>query len=45
VVGGKRRPLLMPTVMLLIFQRERKDNMSTGRWTERGAWAYGGGGE
>ncbi len=45
VVGGKCRLLLMPAVMLLIFQRERKDSMSMGRWTEHDAWAYRGGRE
>jgi hypothetical protein len=45
VVGGKRRLLLTAAVMSLIFQREREDNMSRGQWTERDAWAYGGGRE
>jgi hypothetical protein len=45
VVGGKRRLLLTPAVMSLIYQRECKKNMSTGQWTEPDAWAYGGGRE
>jgi hypothetical protein len=31
VVSGKHRPLSTTVIMSLIFQRERKDNMSTGQ--------------
>ena len=46
VVRGKHRPLSTTVIMPLILPREHEDNMSTGQWwTERDAWAYGGGRE
>ena len=45
VAGGICRLLSTPIVMTLILQREREDNMSTGRWTEHDTWAYRGGRE